>query len=92
MEVIMETEKKSKIVTIENYEKISLNGVKHIVGFDERCIVLSTDLGNIIIDGKEMKIESLSKDNGEVYILGKFQGLYFAEEKKKKRFFKSSEV
>ena len=92
MEVIMEVGKKNKIITIENYEKISLNGVNHIVGFDEKCIILSTDLGNIIIDGKEMKIESLSKDNGEVYIIGKFQGLYFAEEKKKKRLFKSSEI
>ena len=88
----METNKKNnKTVTIENYKKVALNGVNHILGFDERCIILSTELGKIIVEGKNMKIESLTKESGEVQISGEFRGLYFSEEKKTKRMFKSIE-
>ncbi len=78
----------SKMITIENYEMISLNGVEHIVQFDEGAVVLSCDFGKIVVEGEGMKIESLDKIDGKIIIKGKFRGLYFAEKKATESFFK----
>ena len=77
----MEQIKKDRIITIKNCNAITLNGVDHIIGFDEKGVILSCDFGRLIVEGDELKIDSLVKENGEITIIGKFSGMYFAEEK-----------
>lgn len=85
----MEQTKKERLISIVNCGAVTLNGVDHIVGFEEKCVILSCDFGRVIIEGEGMKVESLSKENGEIHIVGKFKGVYLAEEKKKKTSLKS---
>ena len=80
----MEENRKDRLISIVNCGAVTLNGVDHIVGFEEKCVILSCDFGRVIIEGEGMKVESLSKENGEIYIVGKFKGVYLAEEKKQK--------
>ena len=55
MEVFMEvTEKQSRIITVENCETITLNGVEFIAAFDEKGIILQCDFGRIIVEGVDM--------------------------------------
>jgi sporulation protein YabP len=75
-------ENKDKLITITNCNTVTLNGVDHIIGFDERCVILSCDFGRVVIEGENMKVESLIKENGEICIVGKFKGVYLSEEKK----------
>jgi sporulation protein YabP len=78
----METNvKQSRIITIENCESISLNGVEHIATFDEKGVVLQCDFGRIVIEGIDLKIDSLEKASGKILIKGKFKGLFFEEKK-----------
>jgi hypothetical protein len=81
MEVTMQ-EKKDRLITIKNCDTIVLNGVDHIVGFDERCVILVCDFGRVVIEGENMKVESLEKNGGEICVVGKFKGIYMSEEKK----------
>lgn len=85
----MEQNKKERVISIVNCGTVKLNGVEHIVGFDEKCVILSCDFGRVIIEGEGMKVESLSKENGEIYIAGKLRGVYLSEEKKQKAPLKS---
>ncbi len=78
----MEEKKKERLISIMNCETVTLNGVDHIVGFDERCVILSCDFGRVVIEGEGMKIESLTKDGGEICINGKCKGVFLSEEKK----------
>ena len=79
----METsEKKNKRITIYDYEKVVINGVDHIIGFDEKYVSLLTNHGKIIIEGKKLKIDSLTKETGEIQVCGEFLGIYLSEEKK----------
>lgn len=80
-------DKNNRIITIVNCKSIQLNGVEHIVGFDEKCIVLSTDSGRVVIEGSNLKVDSLTKSDGELVVIGEFSGLYFSKEKKAQSFF-----
>ena len=78
----METNAKQKrVITVENCETITLNGVDHIATFDEKGVVLQCDFGRIVVDGVDLKIDSLEKTEGKISIKGKFKGLYFEEKK-----------
>ena len=81
-------ENNTRIITIENCSNIQLNGVDHIIGFDEKCVILSTDFGRIVIEGNNMKVESLEKPTGIIDISGEFYGLYHSHEKRTQSLFK----
>lgn len=84
----MEQIKKDRLITIKNCNSILLDGVNHIIGFDEKCIILSCDFGRVVIEGDALKVDSLLKETGEISIVGKFAGLYFSEEKHKENILK----
>lgn len=88
----MEDKNKERLISIINCGTVILNGVDHIVGFDERSMILSCDFGRVIIEGEDMKVESLTKENGEICVNGKFKGVFLSEEKREentlKKFFK----
>ena len=73
---------------IVNEKKIvTLDGVENVEGFDQEFVSLKTVVGQITIEGDGLKIESLSKDNGEIRVSGNILGVYYSETKKNKNFF-----
>ena len=75
------------ILTVKSRESVTLDGVKNVEGFDESYVSLSTVGGRVIIEGADLKIESLTKENGAIYITGKINGVYFNDEKAAKGVF-----
>ena len=47
-------------ITLENREHLSISGVEEVERFDETTIVLSTTLGELIVRGQDLHIETLS--------------------------------
>ena len=72
---------------IKNRNVLTLNGVFSVESFDEDFLTLDTALGELVIEGKELKIESLLKESGEILIVGEISGLFYRERKSEKRFF-----
>ena len=85
---MIEAKDRSYQLTINNREKISMNGVINVEGFGEEYLHLNTAIGELTIEGSDLKIESLTKENCEIVILGKINGLFYREEKSEKGFFK----
>ena len=75
-------------VTVLNRQRVIIDGVKNVIGFDESYVTLETDLGKITIEGAEMRIESLTKDDGKIDIYGKIDGVYYYTDKERKGIFK----
>lgn len=82
----------NSLITITDMNCITMNGVEYIIGFDSACVALSTGMGRIIIEGKDMKIESLEKKDGQITVTGKISGVFMSEKKNEsgilKRIFK----
>lgn len=80
----MDAQAKGKI-TVTDRKSIVLDGVDNVLSFDENYIALSTSLGELNVEGEGLKIENLSKENGEITVCGRIGALYYKEKNLKKR-------
>lgn len=58
-------------------EKLSINGVKEIINFDENEVNLKTLCGDLTIDGENIHINVLNISAGEVELNGKISGINY---------------
>lgn len=73
----MEESRKSNII-LENRRKLTLNGVLEVISYNDEKIALSTCLGNLDIKGKELKINKLDVQNGDVIITGVINAITYS--------------
>ena len=83
-----EVRDKTYMLTIRNRDRLELDGVINVEGFGEEYLILSTAIGELTVEGSDLKIESLTKENGEILIIGKINGLFYKEDRTEKGFFK----
>lgn len=60
-----------------NRQKLDITGVVNVINFNEEQINLSTIMGQMIIKGKNMKINRLNVDNGDMCIEGEIIGINY---------------
>ena len=66
-------------MTLEGRRRLSLTGVTHAERFDETGAVLETCLGTLVVDGRELHVEQLDLEAGEVRIVGEVDSLVYRE-------------
>ncbi|CCJ34328.1 MULTISPECIES: sporulation protein YabP [Caloramator] len=64
-------------IYIDNRKKIDITGVNTIYTFNEEQVSLSTIMGNLLIRGKDLKVNKLNVDTGEVSIVGEINSLTY---------------
>ena len=74
-------------LVLKDKKAITLNRVVNILDFSELEMTIETALGTVVIEGEDMKIESLSKDDGVVHVIGSIEGFYYKRQREKKRLF-----
>ena len=72
----MDIGSKEKSVIINIGSSVSMYGVKDIRGFEDGFISLDTSSGKINVEGNGLKIESLTKEDGHIYISGNVSGVF----------------
>ena len=77
-------------VCIKNRKKISVSGTKSILELSDSFAALDTDLGKLIVEGSEIKIESFQKEEKTVYIIGNIESLYYQKAKLSSSLFSKS--
>ena len=60
-----------------------LNGVLDILSFDVNEILLETELGMLMIKGKELHVNRLTLEKGEIDISGRIDSLMYSDGAKK---------
>ena len=66
-------------VSIEGRERMKIQGVDDVSGFDENTIVLTTSQGDLNIHGQGLHIDRIDLDAGELELRGKIQELSYDE-------------
>ncbi|MGH4049934.1 MAG: sporulation protein YabP [Clostridium sp.] len=74
-------EDKKSMLTLENRKKLTLSGVIEVVNFNENQILLNTDVGTMVVKGKELKMNKLDVQNGDVIITGKVDSFVYTSDK-----------
>lgn len=72
-------------LTVTNREVLLINGVTKVLGFDSDYVLTDGEYGKITVEGENLAIENLTKDSGELKIIGKINAVIFANEKKERR-------
>ncbi|MCI9449432.1 MAG: hypothetical protein HFE30_04175 [Clostridiales bacterium] len=73
-------------VLMLNRSRMELSGISEVESFTDENILALSSLGDISIDGEELKIESFSAESGKLVVNGKFDGFcYFGNESKRRR-------
>ncbi len=72
---------------VKDKKTLTLNGVVNILDFSELEMTIETVLGTVVVEGEDMKIENLSKDDGIVNVVGKIEGFYYRRQREKKTIF-----
>lgn len=82
----MEENKRSGRILLENRERLTISGVIDVGGFSEEYVELSSELGCMIVEGANLKIEELSRQTKEIHIRGEISGIFYKDAKLPKGF------
>ncbi len=74
----MQANDKIHRVEIFQREQVRLQGVIHVESFDERQVVVETDMGLLTLTGEEFHISSLDLDKGYMLVEGMFMALEYS--------------
>ena len=72
-------------IVISNKNKVEINAVTSVKSFDEDGVVIESALGDIVVEGHDMRIENLEKSTSQVLIVGNISGVYYLEKREKKK-------
>lgn len=72
-------------VIIENREKLSLSGVTDVDNFDDGEVLIYTSMGDLSIRGKNLKVEAVSVETGELKLTGQIKALVWGDKDRTKK-------
>lgn len=58
---------------------ISISGVTEVESFDEQTVILSTDCGEMTLEGEGLHIGTLDIARGVVEVDGRVNGIYYSD-------------
>lgn len=66
-------------LTLTDRRQLSMTGVREVISFDENAVLLRTELGELLIQGNELHLKSLSPDNGLITVEGNVAAMTYNE-------------
>lgn len=66
-------------ITLDNRKKCSMTGVTDVISFDLTQVLLETELGMLDIKGKDLHVNRLSLEKGEVELSGNIDSMVYTE-------------
>ena len=66
-------------IILENRKSLTISGVTDVDNFDEKAIVLYTQMGELTINGKNLHVNSMSVETGDMTIDGDIWSLVYGD-------------
>lgn len=66
-------------LTLNERQNLTMTGVTEVISFDDVSVILKTDLGTLVVQGKDLQLKTLSLDGGQVAVDGKVSALIYEE-------------
>ena len=73
------TVKANHNMILENRKSLSISGITDVDSFDEKAICLYTQLGELTIQGKELHIDSMSVETGDMTVTGDIWAIIYGD-------------
>lgn len=66
---------------LDNRKSLTATGVSNVDSFDDQAVVAYTDLGELIIRGKNLQIGKLNIETGELTVTGEIGSMTYTDQK-----------
>ena len=66
-------------LTLDGRQQLMVSGVTEVVSFDENTVVLTTDMGTLLVAGNQLQLRNLSSEGGQVAVEGKVSAISYEE-------------
>lgn len=76
---MQETQPMEHTLRLDGRKALTMTGVSEVVRFEDNVVVLKTSLGTLVIQGRELKLKTLSLDGGQVAVDGTISALVYEE-------------
>ena len=70
-------------ITLHARRELKISGITDVISFCEENILLESDEGNILIEGKDLHISQMSVDKGDIQADGYISSISYGEIPKK---------
>ena len=70
-------------LTLNERKQLTMTGVTEVVSFDDCAVILRTDIGTLVVQGKDLQLKKLSPDGGQVAVDGTVSALIYEEPRSK---------
>lgn len=85
MEERQNMDSKNHKVVIHNRKSVALTGIQDVLSFDATEILLDTVQGMLMLRGRELHVNRLSLDKGEVDVDGQIDSFAYADEQSRQK-------
>ena len=66
-------------LTLNERSQLTMTGATEVISFDDSAVILRTSLGNLTVQGKELKLKTLMPEGGQVTVTGRISALSYEE-------------
>ncbi len=66
-------------LTLDERQRLVVTGVAEVISFDENTVVLTTDMGTLLVAGSQLQLKNLSTEGGQVAVEGKISAMSYEE-------------
>lgn len=66
-------------LTLNERRQLTVTGVTEVVSFDETAVIARTDLGTLVVQGKDLQLKTLLPEGGQVAVEGNISALIYEE-------------
>ena len=70
---------KNQNLILEGRKRLSVSGVEEVDGFDDGTVRMLTCLGELTVRGRELRVESMSVETGELSVSGEIGEIIYEE-------------
>lgn len=71
------------LLSLENRQQLRATGVLDVDSFDERNVVILTNMGVLTIEGEDLHINQLNVENGDIAVEGSIERMAYTDLKGK---------
>ena len=79
----MEKECMPHKVVLDGRSRLSVTGVTDVLSFDEGAVLLRTEMGILTVQGRDLRLKTLSPEGGHVSVEGNVASLVYEEPRNK---------
>ena len=66
-------------LALNDRRQLTVTGVTEVVSFDENAVLLRTEQGDLLVQGRDLQLRQLSLDGGQVAVDGTVAAMLYEE-------------